>query len=149
MTRRSAGAAALLFLACVTTACSPEGADDAEITRWIEQRPEPPEGNLGTMSSRISPDDPAPGPDGGAMMMFDDPSWLAAVRLSCLGEGTVSFTIEVDGVTSQRQHNVGDVPCGEEHEESIDARTATSVRVAAVEADRAGAWHAVLLGPDA
>ncbi|MFP3713469.1 hypothetical protein [Puerhibacterium sp. TATVAM-FAB25] len=149
-------AAAALVLAAAAAACSaPPGADPDEIDRWLEERLEP-SAPLGAMSAPVGPADPAPDPasPAGISVAYEHPERIEGVRLSCFGDGTLDFTVEVatgtvDGaVTYDRARSVTyeDLRCGPEHEVALPVADATRVRVDGFGADRDGAWYAVVVG---
>lgn len=141
----------MLLLALGAAACTaPQGADPDEVQRWMSERDAAADVSLGVMSAPVGPADPEPGPDEGISVTYPRPERVDGVRLACLGEGTVSFTVEVTGVSSSTTEEHRDLQCGPgEHEVSLPVADATSVRVDGFGADREGAWHAVVVGPDA
>jgi hypothetical protein len=145
-------AAAVLLLALGAAACTaPQGADPDEVQRWMSERDAAADVSLGVMSAPVGPADPEPGPDEGISVTYPRPERVDGVRLACLGEGTVSFTVEVTGVSSSTTEEHRDLRCGpEEHEIPLTGvAEATGVRVNAFGADRDGAWSAAVLGAEA
>lgn len=103
---------------------------------------------LGEARGRVTPAPAAEaGSDAGVSLAYADPVRLEGVRLSCLGGGTLDFTVSVATPAGTTDRTVADVPCDEAaHEHAVPAAGVTDVRVDASGADRDGAWSAVLLG---
>ncbi|GAA1993302.1 hypothetical protein GCM10009718_33760 [Isoptericola halotolerans] len=113
----------------------------------MSQGPEAADDELGSLSSLVGRSDPAPADTDGISLAYDAPATITGVRLTCLGEGTLEFTVHMDGTGSGSSRTVTDVPGGPDaHEESLSVTEVTEVRVTATGADRDGAWRAVVLG---
>ncbi len=152
---RAAAAACLVAVALLTAACAPEGASTAEAERWLaERQAEMPANALGSTDGRLGPDDPEPGPEDGVTLTFAEPEEVSEVRLECLGEGTVSFSVHVtttDGTTTATEtlgQTFPELPCDAGAHTSLAGSDVVSVRVNAFGADRHTAFHAVVLGAD-
>lgn len=157
-TARTLAAGVLLSGLAVLTACSPPaGATDAEIDAWMSARDDPAgDGVVGTATSRIGPRDPETTAESGITQSTGpgERVHLDRVLLSCLGDGTLDFTVETTtpagAGTEVRQHEVPEVRCADEpFALDLAADGVTAFRVDADQADRAGAWHAEFVGaPD-
>lgn len=152
---RRPAALALVGLVLLLPACSspPVGASQDEIARWMDRSPDESAGdrNLGEATGRSTVvDDAEPAPGEGITLEYPDPVGLDAVRLSCLGGGTLDFALQVATTAGTTEQTVAAVPCDQQpHEQAVPASGVTSVRVDASGADRDGAWNAVLLGDPA
>lgn len=152
VTRTVAG----LGLGLAVAGCSaPPGPSEQEVTAWMDQQDDAAvDGLLGSATGRVAPDDPRPSgaPTGDVTLSFEAAARLDGVRLSCLGDGALDFDVHVTteaggGVTRTEVTTFPDVPCGADgREEAIAATGVVSVGVTGSGADRAGAWHAQVLG---
>lgn len=148
--------AAGLALAVAVAGCSaPPGPSPEEVTAWMDQQDDAAvDGLLGSATGRVAPDDPRPAgaSTGDITLSFEVAADLDGVRLSCLGDGALDFDVHVTsesggGATRTEVRTFPDVTCGAEaREEAIGATGVVSVGVTGSGADRAGAWHAEVLG---
>lgn len=151
MGRAAASAACLVLLSGLATGCSSSRAevDEAALTAWMDAQGESFDGGLGEMSSRVGPDDRQVMPGDGVRMSFKEPEPVSGVRLSCFGDDTLTFFVEVvqrsgTGVlTTGTEH---EVPCADgSYTAEVEGPTADAVRVGAYGAEYQGAWYAVIL----
>jgi hypothetical protein len=157
--RRTAAPATLAALTSLGTvlllaACSPPaGAGEDEIAAWLGRPDDTSAGDraLGEARARITPTPDAETEPGAEISLtYPAPVRLEDVRLSCLGGGTLDFTVSVTTSEGTTGRTVADVPCDEAaYEHAVPADGVTDVRVDASGADRDGAWSAVLLGETA
>lgn|GEM_PF-6403497 len=151
MRRTAAPAAVLLLLllgGCTATPSADAGASDAAIGAWIGDRTrEAADDSLGTATARTDPalDDEQPD-DAGITLTYDQPVSLTGVRLSCTGATALDVRVHVTSAVGQVTTEYPGVACGDPVEQPVAAQDVTEVRVDASGGDRAGAWHAVLLG---
>lgn len=152
-------AATALVLGLAVAGCSAAaGAEDEEITSWMDDQAAAPRPDdlLGTATARVDPADPEPAESTAEITLsFAEAAQLDGVRLSCLGEGALDFRVYVTteanaGITQTDVLTFPGVPCGAEpQEEALDLTGVVGVGVTGTGADRRGAWHAVVLGTDA
>ncbi|WP_282944074.1 hypothetical protein [Cellulomonas endometrii] len=158
MTRTFAAAGCALLLCAGAAACSPPAAtDDDAVVRWMDARADDAgaDGVLGQATARVGTADREPAAAPGAVALtFDEPIQVQGLRLSCVGDGTVDLTVYVTtgtagGGTSTEALTYADVACGSTvHEEPLAVQDATGIGFSGSGADRAGAWHAVVVGDD-
>lgn len=149
---RAAAVAALALLAAGCTA--PTGPTPEEVTAWMDEQDAapPPAALLGSATGRVDAGDPAPTGPPQVSLGFDTAAQLDGVRLSCQGDGSLDFDVSVtteaaEGGTRTEVVAFPDVPCGAEaRDEALDATGVVGVGVTGYGADRAGAWHALVLG---
>lgn len=148
MGRAAAAGALSAVLVLAVAGCAPAGASADEVTEWVTVRQDSlPEDALGILGGPIGRDDPEPAPTDGLTLTFPEPMTLSDVRLECLGDGVVTFsvTIATASGTSTTQ-TYPDHPCGTIGRADLSDGAATSVRVNAFAADRDGAWNALVIG---
>lgn len=140
-----------MLLAALATACSDSSGevDESAIVEWMTGQRESVDRGLGHMSSRIAPGAGPVQPGDGVSMTFEGPEPVSGVRLSCFGEDTLTFFVEVvqrerTGVlTTGTEH---EVPCAEgAYTAEVEGPEIDAVRVGAYGAERDGAWYAVVL----
>ncbi|PYF97890.1 hypothetical protein SAMN05216184_11365 [Georgenia satyanarayanai] len=149
MRRATARAACLVLLAALVGGCSSAEVDASQIGEWMSDHEHSVEDGLGQMSGRVSPDDPPAEPGSGIAMDFAAPTPVSGVRLSCFGDDTLTFFVEVvrevgNGVRSDGVEH--EVSCAEgAYTADVDSPEADRIRVDAYGAEHDGAWHAVVL----
>lgn len=148
-----AAAAALLALFAAAACTAPTGPSPEEVSAWMADQDDaaPPPGLLGSATGRVDPGAPAPTGPAQISLDFETATRLDGVRLSCQGEGSLDFdvsvTTEAAGRTWTEVVAFPDVPCGPDaRDEALDATGVVGVGVTGHGADRAGAWHALVLG---
>ncbi|MCM3661230.1 hypothetical protein M3148_09535 [Georgenia satyanarayanai] len=150
MGRATAGAAGVVLLGALVTGCSGDDVDPSEVSAWMNAEERAVESGLGQMSSRVGPGDGPAQPGNGITVDFEAPLQVAGVRLSCFGEDTLTFLVEVTRDTGGLSQTTGvehDVACGEGAQlAEVPEPKVTAVRVDAYGAEHDGAWHAVILG---
>ncbi|WP_127572122.1 hypothetical protein [Georgenia faecalis] len=151
----AARAAILLLLGVPVAGCSaPDVPTDDAITLWMDGHlaEEAPAGSLGAATGRFEAGDAVSRTEGGVVLLLDAAPWVETIQLSCFGEGTADFTVDVaatsgGGGTEATSIAYADVPCGlGVQEEPIAVAGVTSVGVTGSGAGGAGAWHAVVIG---
>ena len=155
MTRTSVARAAVALLALLAAGCTaPTGPTPDEVTAWMDSQDDaaPPAGLLGSATGRVDAGVPEPSDPPQVSLGFETAGRLDGVRLSCLGEGSLDFDVSVTteeaaGGTRTQVVTFADVPCGPDaRDEALDATAVVGVGVTGYDADRAGAWHALVLG---
>lgn len=141
--------ACLVVLGGLTAGCSGTEVDESEIAEWMSVQEASVEGGLGQMSGRVGPDDPRIEPGTGITMTFETPEPVSGVRLSCFGQDTLTFFVEVVHKTGTATRATGvehEVSCADgAYTADVDGPEADAIRVGASGADHHGAWHAVVL----
>lgn len=149
MGRAAACTSSLLLLGGLVAGCSDPSADEAEIDAWMDAQEQSVEEGLGRMSGRVDPDDPPAGPDTGITMTYESPVAVGGVRLSCFGDDTLTFLVEVAERTGAGTMTTGaehEVACAEgAYTAEVGSSEIDAVRVDGFDADHHGAWHAVVL----
>ncbi|WP_454084432.1 hypothetical protein [Georgenia sp. Marseille-Q6866] len=150
MRRATASAAGVVLLGALITGCSGDDVDPSEVSAWMNAEEHAAEGGQGQMSSRVGPDDGPPQPGNGITLDFEAPTQIAGVRLSCFGEDTLTFVVEVvhetgaGGIQAAGVEHA--VSCAEgDYTADVDGSEASAVRVDAYGAEHHGAWRAVIL----
>ena len=150
MRRATASAACLALLGALVAGCSGDDVDPAEVDAWMSAREHAVEDALGQMSGRTGPQDGPAEPGIGTTMEFEEATPVAGVRLSCFGEDTLTFFVEVVDELGTGIRTTGvehEVPCADgDYTADVDNPEANAIRVDAYGAEHEGAWHAVILG---
>ena len=150
MGRATARTACLVLLGSLAAGCAAPDVDPSEIQRWMDARGAPVEGRVAAMSGIVGPDDRRPQDQGAVTTTFAAPVQVSGARLSCFGEDTLTFLVEVvrqeggSAMTSSVEH---DVACAA-GAVTVDVAepAAGAVGVSAYGAAHEGAWHAEILG---
>lgn len=145
-------AACVVLLGVLVAGCTSSRAevDEAALTEWTDSQGGWVEEGLGEMSGRVGPDDRQVMPGDGVRMGFEEPEPVSGVRLSCFGDDTVTFFVEVVYEEGNGIRGLGtehEVACAEgAYTATVDTPPVDAVRVGAYGAELQGAWHAVVLG---